>query len=269
MLFCYFLPGGVDSHAGNISQLGGVLGGVTPDRVGLSGTFCRMHVYVGMLSSWPGVQGHEPPPQEQEASPRGQLLALKGPTHPWLNAPGLLCPRGCWLYRPIHTFAPQMEGGKEHDDLPYAEGAAARMHLNNVHINTRAPHARHVHLINLSSLPSRSCKRGSFVPVWPAESWKMSRTFCLLIGYWQQSLQLMLQACIERKRFLDYSDLLTLTCCIHTRHVRWRCIKCQLYFPSLFKQYTIKLCAPPIFFEISQQRYGTFCKCISRHGVGH
>lgn len=42
-----------------------------------------------------------------------------------------------------------MEG--ECDDLPYAEGAAVCMHANNVHINTRAPHARHVHLINLSS----------------------------------------------------------------------------------------------------------------------
>lgn len=58
-----------------------------------------------------------------------------------------------------------MEGGKERDDLPYAEGAAVRMLSNNVHINTRAPHARHVHLINLSSLPSRSRTRGSFVPV--------------------------------------------------------------------------------------------------------
>lgn len=108
-----------------------------------------VYVYVGMLSTWPGVQGHEPPPPEQEASPQGQLLALKGPTHPWLNAPELLCPLGCWFYRPIHSIAPQMEG--ECDDLPYAEGAAVRMHANNVHINTRAPHARHVHLINLSS----------------------------------------------------------------------------------------------------------------------
>lgn len=29
-----------------------------------------------------GSGGHEPPAPEQEASPQGQLLALKGPTHP-------------------------------------------------------------------------------------------------------------------------------------------------------------------------------------------
>lgn len=64
---------------------------------------------------------------------------------------------------PFTQLPPKTEGGKGRDDLPYAEGAAVYMHTNNVHINTRAPHARHVHLINLSSLRSRSCTRGSFV----------------------------------------------------------------------------------------------------------
>lgn len=71
--------------------------------------------------------------------------------------------------RPTRSIAPQMEergigwGGKERDDLPYAEGAAVHMHINNVHGNTRAPHARRVLLINLPSLPARSATRGSFV----------------------------------------------------------------------------------------------------------
>ncbi len=106
-LICHFTPGGVDSHAGGLSRLG-VLHLI--EWFKLIPLSC-MYVYVEMLSTWPGVQGHEPPPPEQEASPQGQLLALKGPTHPWLNAPGLLCPRGCWFYGPIHSIAPQMEGG--------------------------------------------------------------------------------------------------------------------------------------------------------------
>lgn len=53
-----------------------------------------------------------------------------------------------------------MEGGKERDDLPYAEGAAAHTHTNNVHINTQALHACHVHLINLSSLLSHFVQEG-------------------------------------------------------------------------------------------------------------
>lgn len=143
----------------------------------------------------------------------GSAAGLKGPTHPWLNAPGLYCPQGCWFYRPIHSIAPQMDGGKGRDDLPYAEGAAVHMDTNNVHINTRASHARHVHFINLSSLRSRAAYKGVFCSgLTRTKSWKMSGTFSHLIGYWQKppppahthTLCFMHVFKIQGKQFLDY-----------------------------------------------------------------
>lgn len=58
-----------------------------------------------------------------------------------------------------------MEGGRERDDLPYAEGAAVHMHAYDVRVNAQAPHARHVHLINLPAFALVLCTRGSFVLV--------------------------------------------------------------------------------------------------------
>lgn len=89
-----------------------------------------------------------------------------------------------------------MEG--ECDDLPYAEGAAVRMHANNVHINTRAPHARHVHLINLSSFAFILVQEGLLLLrcVTRTMSRKMSGTLCFLIGYWQQPFHFVPPACI-------------------------------------------------------------------------
>ena len=74
------LPGGVDSHAGELLWVES-LHLIEWFKLNAPPPSC-VYVYVGMLSTWPGVQGHEPPPPEQEASPQGQLLALKGPTHP-------------------------------------------------------------------------------------------------------------------------------------------------------------------------------------------
>lgn len=64
---------------------------------------------------------------------------------------------------PFTRLPPRMDGGKGRDDLPYAKGAEVHTHTNNVRIDTWVSHARHVHLINLSSLRSRSRTRGSFV----------------------------------------------------------------------------------------------------------
>lgn len=178
-----------------------LLWGFTADS-GLADPLSCVYVYVGMLSTWPGDQGHEPPLPEQEASPQGQLLALKGPTHPWLNAPGLLCPRGCWFYRPIHSIAPQMEGGKERDDLCWRSSSAhAYKQCAHKHTGTACTPCP----LNQSVLPLLLFlyKRVFCSCVTRTESSKMSRTFCLLIGYWQQPLPLMLHACIKGKQLFD------------------------------------------------------------------
>lgn len=112
---------------------------------------CHVCMYMlGCRQLGLGSKGHEPPPPEQEASPQGQLLALKGPTHPWLNAPGLLCPRGCWFYRPIHSIAHQMREAKDVTTCLMLKEQQRTCIQNNARINTQALHARHVHLINLS-----------------------------------------------------------------------------------------------------------------------
>lgn len=79
---------------------------IKTNRVGSHKATVRSDVYIGRAVSldWgPGTRAPFPP--EQEASPQGQLLALKRPTHPWLNTPGVLCPFGCWFYSPIHSIA--------------------------------------------------------------------------------------------------------------------------------------------------------------------
>lgn len=179
-----------------------------------------MYIWTGMLSTWPGVQGHEPPPPEQEASPQGQLLALKGPTHPWLNAPGLLCPQGCWFYRPIHSIAPKWrEAENLMTCLMLEENQHAHTH-NCVYVNTHTHRQGTCPLNQSASLPSHACstRSWSFVLVWPALSWEMSSTSWLLIGYWQQPVHLMLPPCItvvtQSSHFGWRIDVLPNTCSI-------------------------------------------------------
>lgn len=60
---------------------------------------------------------------------------------------------------PCSHLPPKWRQVKERDNLPYVDEATA-------HISALLPHARNVHLINLSSLCPPPARR-SFVPLWP------------------------------------------------------------------------------------------------------
>lgn len=114
-----------------------------------------------MPSTWPGVQRHEPPLHWNKRPPhRVSCSPQRGPLTHDLMPPSSIVLRPVGFIGPCTHLPPKWREGKERDNLPYAKGARA-------HTNTRAPHARHIHLINLSSLCFPSPIRGSFVSLWP------------------------------------------------------------------------------------------------------
>lgn len=110
------LAGGLDSQTGNrFEEVHGQVGGgrivrgvewVHSKLIEQSASCTPCICWDAVNSVW-GFGGHEPPAPEQEASPQGQLLPLKGPTHPWLNVPGLpLSSGGCLAHAPPPPLPP-------------------------------------------------------------------------------------------------------------------------------------------------------------------
>lgn len=85
-------PGGLDSLTGNrfedvhrqVGNGGRVAQGVewVHGKLIEQSASCEPRICWDAVNSVWGFGGHEPPAPEQEASPQGQLLPLKGPTHP-------------------------------------------------------------------------------------------------------------------------------------------------------------------------------------------